>query len=67
MRHCNSTTPSASSIELQARLRYIEDRCDKLQAASAQSDTPNEVVVELAYLAGYLAKILRKHLQDNEV
>ena len=47
--------------DTQSRVRYIESRVDKIS-----QDHPDPVVKEMAYLVGYLAAIIEKHLRTGE-
>jgi hypothetical protein len=56
--------PPAS--DLQQRLRYIENECDGLVKYLNDDTAASNAVKRLAYLVGYIAGIVEKHLKDGE-
>jgi hypothetical protein len=51
------------SSDLQGRLEYIENRAKELEKVE---EVTKEDVRELAYLIGYIAKIVKKHFNSGE-
>lgn len=51
----------APETDSQSRLAYIEKRCQEVSRK-----TGSEEVRELAYLVGYVAVIVQKHLRADE-
>jgi hypothetical protein len=50
--------------DMSSRLEWIEERTKELMRSDSVDKTP--AIVELTYLVGYLAKLLKKHLESGE-
>ena len=53
---------AAPQSDMQTRLRYIQDRCEKLE----KENPGNPQIVELAYLTKYIATTVEIHLRTGE-
>ncbi len=57
---------ATTTTDLQERLRFIADECKKMEYNPPLPVEPKHLA-ELAHYIGYLAKIVEKHFQTQEV